>query len=164
MNVKLIPFVNILQSMQIPIQSRQRAAAIAVGYATACHIPLPTAEVADAEDYFRANAQSTVRTTVAFFNEGVVIDTNLAQEFARNFWLMRYEAVHRCPRMDQIPGDFFGSVFGVARFFAPETQAFCNENAKAINAIYQSACGLITDMVRTANDPSNSLRSVEPSY
>lgn len=154
MNLKLTPFIYTLQSLQMPIQSRQRAAAIAIGYAAACHIPLPTSEVADAEDYFRANAMAAVRSTVSFFNEGVVIDTNLAQEFARNFWLLRYEAVHRCPRMDQLPGDFFGSVFGVARFFAPETQVFCNEHAKAISAIYCTACDLITDTLQKANDPS----------
>lgn len=165
MNLKMLPFVNVLQTLQLPIQSRQRAAAIAIGYAAACHIPLPSSEVADAEDYFRSNSQATVRSVVSLFNEGVVIETNLAQEFARNFWLMRYEAVHRCPRMDQIPGSFFCSVFGVARFFSPKAQAFCDENAKSINAIYQVVCGLVTDMVQEANDPNKqSDRAIEPSY
>lgn len=143
MNLQLTPFVKAMQSMSLPVQSRQRVAAIAVGYACACTAALPSMEVTDPEDFFRTTHLPYVRRMVSFFNEGTVIDTALAQEFARNFWQMRYEAVHRCPRMDAIAGEFFASVFGAGKFFAPETRQFCNDNAKDINAVYQVACTLM---------------------
>lgn len=148
MNIKLLPFVNALQALKLPVQDRQKVAAIAIGYAAACHAALPSSEVAEAQDYFRTTHAPAIRQVVSYFNEGVVIDTRAAEEFARNFWTMRYEAVHRCPRMDQIPGDFFGSVFGAAKFFSEDTRKFCDANARDIQDVYLVACGRITEMLQ----------------
>lgn len=148
MNLKLMPFMNAMQQLRSDVVTRQKVAAIAIGYASACNCPLPSGEVANASDHYNSAVAATVRRIVSTFNEGVLFDVTLAQDFARSFWLMRYEAVHRCPRMDQIQGNFFCSVFGVAKFFSPENHKFCDENASNINVVYQATCAIIQEMCK----------------
>lgn len=145
MNVKLLPFANIVQRLPGAVQERHRIAAVAIGYACACNSILPTSEVDDAETHYRVTVEPFARRVVSTMNEVSVIDTQMALEFARKFWLMRYEAVHKCPRMDAMPGDFFCSVFGVPKFFDPDTQQFCNTHASAIASVYTHICNVIQD-------------------
>lgn len=148
MNLNLLPFMNTMQLLRTDVVTRQKIAAVAIGYASACNCALPSGEVQSASDYYNSNVANTVRRVVSYFNEGVLFDVSMAQEFARNFWLMRYEAVHRCPRMDQIQGNFFCSVFGVAKFFSDENRQFCDQNATDINFVYQSACAIVNQMIK----------------
>ena len=144
-NQKFHPFVLAMQNMQLAVQQRSKIAAFAIGYASACNMALPSTEVENANDYFRLNLEPAIKRVVSTFNEQVLLDCQTACDMARNFWLLRYEAVHRCPRMDQVDGDFFASVFGVQRFFAPNDIAFLNENAPAINSLYNKACELVKE-------------------
>lgn len=147
MNAKLFPFVKVMQSLTNPVQERHRIAAIAIGYACACNSALPSSEVADAAAHYRVSVESFAKRTISVLNEVSVLDTAMALDLARKFWLLRYEAVHKCPRMDMIPGDFFGSVFGVQKFFAPETVEFVNANATSIATVYTHICNVIADKV-----------------
>lgn len=150
MNMKLYPFVGVMQNLRGSIQDRHRIAAIAIGYACACNSPLPSSEVASAEEHYRMSVEQFSKRVISTMNEVSVLDTALALDFARNFWLMRYEAVHKCPRMDMIPGDFFSSVFGVAKFFSPETVTFCNAQSTNIATVYTHICNVIADNFATA--------------
>ncbi|BAW19223.1 hypothetical protein [Ralstonia phage RP31] len=150
MNAKLFPFVNVMQSLSGPVQERHRIAAIAIGYACACNSVLPTSEVDDAETHYRMTVEPFAKRVVSALNEVSVLDTALALDFARGFWLLRYEAVHKCPRMDQVPGDFFCSVFGVPKFFSPEMIEFANKNNQAIGTVYTHICNVIADNFATA--------------
>lgn len=140
---KYHPFVTAFQNLPLAVQARAKCAAYAIGYAAACNMALPSTEVDSHGDYYTANLESGVKTIVSNFNEQILIDCTVALEMARKFWMLRYEAVHRCPRMDQIEGDFFASVFGVERLFAPNDIKFLNENAKNINILYQRACEVV---------------------
>lgn len=145
MNAKLFPFVKVMQSIAGPVQERHRIAAIAIGYACACNSILPTSEVDDAEEHYRMTVEQFAKRVISVLNEVSVIDAPMALDFARKFWLLRYEAVHKCPRMDMLPGDFFGSVFGVAKFFSPETMQFCNTHNSNIATVYTHICNVIAD-------------------
>lgn len=145
MDLKYQPFVKILQSLQSPIKDRHRIAAIAIGYACACNSALPSAEVENAQQHYINNVEPFAKRVISAFNEATVLDTASALEFARNFWLMRYDAIHKCPRMETIPGDFFCSVFGVAKYFSEEAVAFANKNSKEISFVYTHVCGVIKD-------------------
>lgn len=144
-NQKFQPFVLSIQNMQLAVQLRSKIAAYAIGYAIACNMALPSTEVENAQDYFRVNLEPLSKRVVSVFNEQILLDCNTACDMARNFWLLRYEAVHKCPRMDQIPGDFFSSVFGVSRFFAPRDVEFLNEHASNVNMVYQKACNIVQE-------------------
>lgn len=152
MKLDLIPFINAMQSLRCDISTRQRIAAVAIGYAAACNSPLPSGEVASAGEHYDANIRPLVRQVVSRFNEGILFDLALAQDFARNFWMMRYDAVHSCPRMDQIPGNFFCSVFGVAKYFSEEQQQFCNQHNQDIAFVYRTCCAIIKDMLRNKTE------------
>lgn len=145
MNAKLFPFVNIMQHLSGPVQVRHRIAAIAIGYACACNSILPSSEVDDAQILYTNSVEPFAKRVISTLNEVSVIDTALALSFARSFWLLRYEAVHKCPRMDQVPGDFFCSVFGVPKFFSPETIEFTNEYNRQIGVVYTHICNVIED-------------------
>lgn len=145
MNAKLFPFVNVMQNLRGSVQERQRMAAIAIGYACACNSILPSSEVDDAEEHYRVSVAPFAKRVVSTMNEVSLIDTAMAQDFARKFWLLRYEAVHKCPRMESIQGDFFGSVFGVAKYFSPDVIAFADTNASGINSVYVHICNVIAE-------------------
>lgn len=149
MNTKLFPFLNIMQSLVGPVQDRHRIAAIAIGYACACNSVLPSSEVDDAETHYRMTVEQFSKRVISALNEVTVVDTAMALEFARKFWLLRYEAVHKCPRMDQIPGNFFCSVFGVPKFFSPELIEFANQHNQAIGKVYTHICNVIADNFAT---------------
>src|SRR5690606_17761705 len=120
-------------------------AAVAIGYACACNAPLPTSEVEDADEHYRMNVESFARRIISVLNEVSVVDTAMALDFARKFWLLRYEAVHKCPRMNSIPGNFFCSVFGVPKFFSPETVAFVDANSASIAMVYTHIFNIIEE-------------------
>lgn len=145
MNAKLFPFVKIMQSLTGPVQERHRIAAIAIGYACACNSILPSSEVDDAESHYRMTVEPFAKRVISSLNEATPLDTALALDFARSFWLLRYEAVHKCPRMDQVPGDFFCSVFGVPKFFSPDMIKFTNERNADIGRVYTHICNVIAD-------------------
>lgn len=145
MNAKLFPFVNVMQSLTNPVQERHRIAAVAIGYACACNSILPSSEVDNAETHYRNSVEPFAKRVISTLNEVSVLDTAMALDFARKFWLLRYEAIHKCPRMDMIPGNFFCSVFGVAKFFSPETVEFCNAQSSGIATVYTHVCNLIAE-------------------
>lgn len=150
MNTKLFPFVKVMQNLPGSVQDRHRIAAIAIGYACACNSILPTSEVENADQHYTLNVEPFAKRVISALNEVSVLDSALALDFARKYWLLRYEAVHKCPRMDMIPGDFFSSVFGVAKFFSPETIAFCNAQAQHIGAVYVFTCNVIAEQYAQA--------------
>ena len=145
MNAKLFPFVKIMQSIPGAVQERHRIAAVAIGYACACNSILPTSEVDDSENHYRVTVEPFARRVISLMNEAAVIDTAMALDFARKFWLLRYEAVHKCPRMDSIPGNFFSSVFGVPKFFSPEMIQFADTHNDSIARVYTHICNVIED-------------------
>jgi hypothetical protein len=150
MNAKLFPFVKVMQNLPGSVQDRYRIAAVAIGYACACNSILPTSEVDNAEEHYRMSVEPFAKRVISTLNEVSVIDTAMALDFARKYWLLRYEAVHKCPRMDMIPGDFFASVFGVSKFFSPETVQFCNAQSQHIASVYVFICNLIAEQFAQA--------------
>lgn len=146
MNLNYQPFIQTLQRLQTPVKDRHRIAAIAIGYAIACNSILPSSEVDNVETHYANTINPFAQQVISGFNEATLIDTTAALEFARKFWIMRYEAVHKCPRMETIPGDFFCSVFGVAKFFSAEDITFANTNSKEISFVYNNVCNLIKDL------------------
>lgn len=134
-----------MQSLTNPVQERHRIAAIAIGYACACNSILPSSEVENAEAHYRISVEPFAKRVISVLNEVSVLDTAMALDFARKFWLLRYEAVHKCPRMDAIPGNFFCSVFGVAKFFPSETVEFANTHSFGIATVYTHVCNMIAE-------------------
>jgi hypothetical protein len=150
MNSKLYPFVGVMQNLRGSIQDRHRIAAIAIGYACACNAALPSSEVVNAEEHYRMSVEQFAKRVISTMNEVSIIDTAMALDFARKFWLLRYEAVHKCPRMDMMPNNFFSSVFGVPKFFSPETIEFCNAQSSNIATVYTHICNVIAENFASA--------------
>lgn len=145
MDLKYQPFVQILQRLQSPIKDKHRIAAIAIGYACACSAGMPSAEVENAELHYVNNVEALAKRIISAFNEATVIDTASALAFSRSFWLLRYDAIHKCPRLESIPGDFFSSVFGVSKYFSADLIDFANKNNEEISFVYTHVCNVIKE-------------------
>ncbi len=146
MNQNYIPYIETVQALSQPMAVRTRVVAAAIAYAAGCHMALPSAPAASAADYYTQNVERNVKVIISRFNEQMLLDCPLAIDYARKFWLYRYEAVHQCPRMNQVPGDFFYSVFGVAEHFSAADVAFLNENAADIHRVYTAVCRLLDEI------------------
>jgi hypothetical protein len=145
MNAKLFPFVKVMQSLTNPVQERHRIAAVAIGYACACSSLLPSTAVENAEAHYRNSVENFSKRVISTLNEVSVIDTAMALDFARKFWLLRYDAVYKSSRMDVMPGDFFCSVFGVSKYFAQDTIDFTDTHAASIGIVYTHIRNVIAD-------------------
>lgn len=150
MNAKLIPFVDAVQNITGAVQDRHRIAAIAIGLACSCNSQLPTSKVEDTELHYRNIVEGQSKIVISQLNEAIVFDSKLALDFARKFWLLRYNAVYNCARVDSVKGDFFASVFGIAKFFPPELVEFADNNNVSISSVYLQACNFIQEQFEIA--------------
>lgn len=147
MKQQYLAFINSVANLEQAVQVRSKIAAIAVGYACACNVDMPSAKVHSPELHYKGLAELSVKRWVGEFNEAVVLDCNLALEAARSFWMMRYNAVHNCPVLSDVPGDFFQSMFGSTQHFSPAMIALLNENNVSIARVYRTACNAIELLV-----------------
>lgn len=140
MKKEFVPYFELASSIDQPYVVRKSIIALAVGYAVACNLELPSAELANPQEHYASKFESAARGWVGYFNEVTVMDCPAACEAARNFWMIRYNAVHNCPSLDMIDGDFFKSMMGATSYFSPETIALLDKHNDVIAPIYRAAC------------------------
>lgn len=143
-------YFQIASSINEPYQVRKKIISLAVGYACACSIDIPSGKVLNMDEHFIVNASSSIRRWVGYFNEVMPMDVTEACEVARKFWIMRYSAVYNCPNLDIVEGNFFASLFGAPNHFDEGTIAILNEFNKEIASTYRAAC-LVLDKWSTSN-------------
>lgn len=140
MKTEFTNYFQLASNINEAYQVRKRIIALAVGYACACNIPVPSGKVDNISDYFITNASSAVRRWVGYFNEAMPLDIVAACDIANKFWIMRYNTVHNCPNLDIVEGNFFASLFGAPNHFDEETIKVLNEHNGQIAPIYRAAC------------------------
>lgn len=136
-------YFQIASNINEAYQVRKKIIALAVGYACACNIPVPSGKVINVDEHFAVNANGAIRRWVGYFNEVLPIDVVGACDAAQRFWIMRYNTVHNCPNLDVVEGDFFASLFGAPNHFDADSIAILNEHNKQIAPIYRAACLII---------------------
>jgi hypothetical protein len=90
----------------------------------------------------------TALELVGAFNEQIIVDTELAMETARAFWIMRCNALNA--DLDQVilpsgVGTFIEKVFGLNENANPKTIAFCNDNSAVVATITNRICTLLSN-------------------
>lgn len=149
MDPKLLNYLKLSSNINEPYVVRKKIVSLAVGYAIACHIPMPTTKVVNHCDFFDLNKEMYVRTWAGTFNEATPLDISEVVENARNFWVMRYNAVYNCPSLDIVEGDFFQSLFGAPNHFNEETVTLLNKHNLKIAPIYRAACLVLSEQLGT---------------
>ena len=156
------PFLNYIQVASdirnAPIAVRGRILAVAVGMSLGCRLPLPASVVADPHEYYTSHVERPVSRIVSDFNEQTILDVKYAAAMARNFWMMRYDAAHGCPRLgiseglcSSISEGFFMSMFSVNSYFSVNEVEFLNEQHVNIANVYNVCCQLVADMLETTS-------------
>lgn len=117
------------------VNEQQRAVSIALGVAVARVVtPLPPGAAGEVHHYDTAVYQM-VGQIVSAFNENYIVNTDLACETARAFWLMRQSVLDNNPDSVILPngnGTFIEKVFGLNVQANPKTIEFCNRNSTVL--------------------------------
>lgn len=79
----------------VPIKDRAKAIELCVGETIACCLEIPTAPVAELNNYFLAHCKVKVMDQLSEVNEHTVIDMDRACNLVYVIWKMRYSLVHR---------------------------------------------------------------------
>lgn len=125
---------------------RSRIVTAAIALAAALAASLPSSEVSDPVNHFQMNIQLGVRQKIYAANEGAVFDAKGAEELARQFWLVRYQAL--------FPKDlnflysqygFFDTVMGVSSYVSPEQVEFLHQYKREIFSLVPQARVLICE-------------------
>ena len=116
----------------------KKALSIAVGIAISRGLTLPVCDDGGAAAYFTQVLSYQVVAEAALFNEKLTISIDLAEETARAFWLIRYHHAYPgevIPLTTEEDGHFMNKINGCGHLIAPDTFAFCQENANAMVAL-----------------------------
>lgn len=108
----------------------KKTASIALGFALARKIPLPTSAVDYAEDHYTHNVSSLVAQQAAVFNEQIVVDIDLVTQVARSSWMVRYANAYPSELIPLFSGDcshFFTKLAGAGQLINPEIHEFCEK-------------------------------------
>ena len=113
------------------LDEAKKASSIALGVAISRLLPIPTAEVGNAEEHWARSVQRAAELLVAEFNENLVVNLDLALETARGFWLVRYFSAFPCvdsALASSGEGEFLLKLTGGLRFLNADTCTYCATN------------------------------------
>jgi hypothetical protein len=145
-NIKFAEFLGYINGKIPGSTEQQRAVAIALGVATARMLPpLPVGNDGSTYHYDTVVVHAA-GGIISAFNENVLVDTDLAEETAKAFWLMR-QSVIDCHNTSIITpqghGSFIEKVFGMNHQANPKTISFLNRNNEIMAAIVNRISFLI---------------------
>lgn len=130
---------------------RRNVNAYALAVVVARQLSIPTAPVDSSFAYFNNNHAEAVRQQIGMVNERLVLDTEVAKNFAYVLWAQRYQAMHPPMVFQTIsPYGFFDTLFGIGIVVDEKTNTFLNENKTTILTIAQR----LTDILAQINSPA----------
>lgn len=144
MKTKFIAFHGQADRLITDPTKRSEILAAAIARAIANVQPLPSSAVDSAVNYFNTQVLPNVRNAVSDWNESMVFNTKSALDFARSFWMIRYNAAHPNARpLYDSPYDFFCTTMGVNGYISEVQYNFLNEQKETILALSTSASFLL---------------------
>jgi len=144
MQTKFISFHDQANRLITDVLARSNILAAAIGRAVANVQPLPSSPVESASGYFNTHALPQLRTIVSEWNENMTVNTAICTEYARIFWLLRYNAAHPNSRpLYDSPYDFFCTTMGVKSYVSDEQYAFLNTHKETILALSSSVSRML---------------------
>ena len=161
---KYMPYVRATSSIQLDIKTKEKVVAYAVACAVAACLPIPTSPVDSALSYFNATHDMTARAQLGDFNEQFVMNTGMATEMVRQFWMYRYNVVHQ--NLNTIAdGDFLCAMTGAKIIFSDNQIEFMNENSVAMCKVMCAArevmCVIMAEVAKEAGEQASSVTRVD---
>lgn len=133
-----MPYIQAVARLSQDSVTKTQIVAAAVAVATAISLPLPSTPVESPEGYYASTCALLATGEVGEYNEEAVLDVPQALEMTRNFWLLRYNALHQTVLVPPTHGSFFMGFTGASRFFSHKDICLLNEYADEIFSIQLS--------------------------
>jgi hypothetical protein len=148
MKPQFIPFFNRADTVISSFDDRSRIIGTAVALAASRLVSVPSAPVDVPSTHYNFTVLPQVMELIAGFNEQVVFDVKHALAQAREFWFLRYHAVHPCGQVViDLDIGFYDNVLGVAEWVDDDSHKFNNEHKIEIFALAQLAFDLMNGAV-----------------
>ncbi len=126
---------------------RSKFVALSVAFAAAAVCDLPSSPVENPTMHYSNTAQSRVRAILSDFNENVVFDVGSAIDYARQFWMLRYNAAHPFGiPLSTAEDGFFQSIVGAHFYMSPDLLKLLNEHGQCVLILAFSAREIIGQM------------------
>lgn len=126
---------------------RPQILAAAVALAVVNQAALPTAAVNNPSLHFAEQVLTPAGVEISNLNESLIFDCRSACDYARMFWMVRYNAAHPVARAAY--GDtfsFFDNLSGVAFAVPPAAKEFLDVNKSQILALAADVQNLLCEL------------------
>lgn len=128
-------------------KNSQEVVAVALAKAVANELPLPSAPVESAVEFYLNTTYMNTRTLISAVNELAVVDLTRVQELVKTFWLVRYNVLFPRKKLfqtNQIVSE--SHFFGFSSILSPTETLFIQENSQLLILLTNGFTSLITDI------------------
>lgn len=120
---------------------KSRVLALAMGLAMGQHLPLPTSPVTSPESHYTVNCAAQAQRELSCMGENIIFNCQVALDFARSIWLMRYQVLHGCVNsLTPRQYGFFDTIAFVGMYFSEDEHKFVNQYKEAVLQLSALAC------------------------
>lgn len=128
-------------------KSSQEVVAVALAKVVANELPLPSAPVESAMDFYLTTTYANTRELISAINELVVVDLARIQELVKTFWLVRYNILFPRKKLfqtNQIVSE--SHFFGFSSLLSPTDAIFIQQNSLLLIQLSNGFAQMIEEM------------------
>ena len=113
----------------------KKITSVALGYALARAIHLPSSAVDFSAEYYLQSVRPALALEATAFNEQILVDIDLVEQVTRTYWLKRYANAfpsELIPLSSVKDAHFMSKLSGTTALINPELHTFCEDNAELL--------------------------------
>ena len=131
-------------------KSSQEVVAVALAKVVANELPLPSAPVESAVEFYLSTTYANTRELISAINELVVVDLTRIQELVKTFWLVRYNILFPRKKLFQTNQVVSEShFFGFSSLLSPTDAVFIQQNSQLLILLANGFAALVAEMSAT---------------
>lgn len=129
-------------------KSSQEVVAVALAKVVANELPLPSAPVESAVEFYLNTTYANTRELISAINELVVVDLTRVQELVKTFWLIRYNILFPRKKLFQTNQVVSEShFFGFSSLLSPTDALFIQQNSQLLIQLSNGFAQMIEEMI-----------------
>lgn len=139
MTIEFITFNNKVSQLVAEPSDRRFVVSAVIAQLLAESTTLPTGEVENLENFYLMNVKTAIVEKMGYLNEKLTFDVNVAQEYTRKYWMLRYNTVfpiNPFKRKINLQYGYFDTIMGVGIFIDDEHHQFVNRYKAEILDLY----------------------------
>ncbi len=128
-------------------KSSQEVVATALAKVVANELPLPSAPVESAVEFYLSTTYANTRELISAINELVVVDLTRVQELVKTFWLIRYNILFPRKKLFQTNQILSEShFFGFSSLLSPTDAIFIQQNSLLLIQLANGFAAMVSEM------------------